>query len=510
MTISPWSTAAATQGMLHAFRLGYLKTYTDTLNPAKLCDDSSAATCTQTSTGKEEWAFIPKDAMPYLRYMAQPDYDHIYGVDLKPYIIDTGSKVILIGGMRLGGACNNGSINPPSDTDPVGRSAYFALDITDPLAPQYLWRYAPDGMGFTYSGPAYVKRKDTNGDWHYFVIFASGPTDYEGHSTQNLEIYTVDLFTGEEKNVFGDKVSEMNIKNAFGGRLFTHGLDVNEDGQTDFVFLGLTSNADGDFAKHYGGMIKIYTGSHDATKWEYTTNFLAFADNPIVAPVKAMNCFPDELDFPYLYFATGRYFSPDDQTQDGTNDFNRLYGVPFIYDENNDRITGGSGISSAGNSSDLTCDALNAINTNPQQAAWYIDLDPASGNYLRERCYSDPTTTEYNVVFFNTTKPTNVVCQCGGQSRTWVLNCATGQSIYDVICDGANEDATQYVVDKDLQFNYLVQLSGGDIQQHHEDDFTESDNRSTGWSEGVNAETGGLPTFPPKTALGQILYWKQW
>ena len=57
-------------GMLHAFRLGYLKTYTDTLNPAKLCDDSSAATCTQASTGKEEWAFIPKDAMPYLRYMA--------------------------------------------------------------------------------------------------------------------------------------------------------------------------------------------------------------------------------------------------------------------------------------------------------------------------------------------------------------------------------------------------------------------------------------------------------
>lgn len=496
-------------GMLHAFRLGYLKNNTNTLNPAKLCDDRSAA-CTHASTGKEEWAFIPKDAMPYLRYMADPDYDHIYGVDLKPYIINTGSKMILIGGMRLGGACNNGSINPPSDTDPVGRSAYFALDITDPLAPEYLWRYAPDGMGFTYSGPAYVKRKDDNGGWHYFVIFASGPTDYEGHSTQDLEIYTVDLFTGEEKNVFGDKVSEMNINNAFGGRLFTDGLDVNEDGQTDFVFLGITSNADGDFSKHQGGMIKIYTGSYDSTQWDYTTNFLAFADNPIVAPVKTMDCFPDELNFPFLYFATGRYFSSNDQTQNGTNDFNRLYGVPFIYDENNDRITGGSGISSASNSSALTCDTLNAINTNPQQAAWYIDLDPASGNYLRERCYSDPTTTDYDVVFFSTTKPTNVVCECGGQSRTWVLNCATGQSIYDIICDGDDEDATQYVVDESLQFNFLVQLSGGDIQQYKKTDFTENDNRTTAWSEGVNAETGGLPTFPPKSTLGQILYWKQW
>ena len=502
--------AGSNSGMLHAFRLGYLKTYRSTLAPAKLCDDNDAATCTQKKTGKEEWAFIPKDALPYLRYMADPNYDHVYGVDLKPYIIDTGSRMILIGGMRMGGACDNGSINPPIDTAPVGRSAYFALDITDPLNPEYLWRYAPDGMGFSYSGPAYIKRRDSDGKWHYFILFASGPTDYKGHSTQNLQIFTVDLFTGEEKNVFGDKTSEKNIKNAFGGRLFTNGLDVNEDGQTDFVFLGITSNADGDFNKHKGGIIKIYTGSSDATQWVYTTNFLAFADNPITAPVKVMDCFPDELDFPFLYFATGRYFSSEDETQDGTNDYNRLYGVPFIYDENNARITGGSGISSASNSSVLTCDSLNAINTNPQQAAWYIDLDPASGNYYRERCYSDPTITDYDVVFFNTTKPISVACECGGQSRSWVLNCATGQSIYDILCDGDDEDATQYVVDPKIQFNYLVQLSGGDINQYGEDDFTEQNRRATGWTEGVNAENPGLPTFPPASTLGQILYWKQW
>ncbi len=540
--------AGSNAGMLHAFRLGYLKTYRSTQQPAKLCDDNTASTCTHDSTGKEEWAFIPKDAMPYLRYMANPYYDHLYGVDLKPQIVNTGSKVILIGGMRMGGACNNGSINPPSDTNPVGRSAYFALDITDPLKPEYLWRYAPDGMGFTYSGPAYIKRKDASGNWHHFIMFASGPTDYKGHSTQNLEIFTVDLFTGAEMNVFGDVTSEMNITNAFGGRLFTDGVDINDDGQTDFIFLGITSNADGNFDKHRGGMIKIYIGSTalataaasavaaaaadptdtvkaaaataakaaaadaaaDPTNWEYTTNFLAFADNPIVAPVKVMDCFPDELDFPFLYFGTGRYFSSEDQTQDGTNDYNRLYGVPFIYDENNNRIAGGSGISSASNSSALTCDALNAINTNPQQAAWYIDLDPAAGNYYRERCYSDPTTTDYNVVFFSTTKPIGVACECGGQSRSWVLNCATGQSIFDVICDDADEDPSQFLVDPAIQFNYLVQLSGGDINQYDETDFSESGGRATAWAEGVNAETGGLPTFPPGSTLGQMLYWKQW
>lgn len=495
-------------GMLHAFRLGYIKNQVDPNNPAKLCEDSSAATCGTTSLGKEEWAFIPKDVMPYLRYIADPDYDHIYTVDLKPYIVSAGSKIILIGGMRMGGACENGSINPPSDTNPNGRSAYFALDITDPMDPKYLWKYSPDGMGFTYSGPAYVKRKDSNGDWHYFVMFASGPTTYEGRSTQDLEIYTVDLLTGAELNVFGDQNSEMNINNAFGGRLFTNGLDLNDDGQTDFVFLGYTDTASGAYNKMKGGIIKIYTGSHDYTTWDYDTSFLTFAANPITAPVRTMDCFPDELDFPYLYFGTGRYFTSEDQTQDGVNDLNHLYGVPFIYDENNDRLTGGSSINSATNSSLLTCDKINSINTNPSQASWKIPLDAASGDYLRERSYSDPTTTDYNVVFFDTAKPISKVCETGGQSRTWVVNCASGQSIGSTICDDVDEDPEAYKVD-DLAFKYLVQLSGGDIQQHQNTEFTENTNRTTGWNMGVPAEQGGLPIFPPGSILGQILYWRQ-
>jgi type IV pilus assembly protein PilY1 len=497
-------------GMLHAFRLGYIRNQSDEMNPAKLCEDSSASTCDTANLGKEEWAFIPKDVMPYLRYMADPEYDHIYTVDLKPFIISAGSKRILIGGMRLGGACENGSINPPADTDPVGRSAYFALDITDPLSPEYLWSYAPDGMGFTYTGPAYVKRKDSHNDWQYFVMFASGPTTYDGKSTQDLEIYTLDLFTGAELRVYGDQTSEMNINNAFGGRLFTYGLDVNEDGQTDFIFLGYTDTASGAYNKMKGGIIKIHTGSDDPDNWDYDTSFLTFAANPITAPVKAMECFPDELDYPYLYFGTGRYFSADDVTQDGTNDLNHLYGVPFIYDENNNRLVGGSGINSSNNSSNLTCDSLNAIDTNPQQAAWHIELEAAGGDYLRERSYADPTTTDFNVVFFDSAQPTDIVCESGGRSRSWVVNCATGQAITDIICDADDEDETQYVVDSSIQFQYLVQLSGGDIQQHEDDEFSNEGGRTTGWQIGVPAEQGGLPIFPPGSMLGQILYWKQW
>jgi type IV pilus assembly protein PilY1 len=498
-------------GMLHAFRLGYIKTKSDVMNPAELCNDNSVS-CSTDKIGKEEWAFLPRDSMPYLRYMADPDYDHVYAVDLKPYIIDTGSRTILIGGMRLGGACKNGTINPPTDTAPTGRSAYFAMDITDPLNPEYLWRYAPDDMGFTYSGPAYIKRQDPiNKTWHHFVMFASGPTTYEGRSTQDLKIFTVELLTGAEQTVVGDDTT-FNIGNAFGGRLFTHGFDANEDGQTDFIFLGVTEKADGDFDKMVGSMLKIYTGSHEPADWDYDKTFLTFAGDPITAPVKVGKCFPDVLSFPYLYFGTGRYFTADDETQSNVNDLNHIYGVPFIFDETNSVIsgvTGGASINNISDSSDIDCDRLVNSNSNPGQAAWKISLEGKGGDYLRERSYADPVPTDYNIVFFDTAMPINVACQYGGRSRTWVVNCASGQSIYGDICAGTAQEG-EFEVDSDIKFKYLIQLSGGDIQQKDEDDFTEEDNTVSAWNQGVPAEQGGLPTFPKNTSLGNILYWKQW
>jgi hypothetical protein len=110
--------AGANDGMLHAFHLGKLElsgTWKDTVTKkAKLSDPSSIG------LGKEIWAFIPKNALPYLKYSTNPDYCHIYTVDLTPFIFDASIngnadadrtvnswRTILIGGMRFGGACRN-------------------------------------------------------------------------------------------------------------------------------------------------------------------------------------------------------------------------------------------------------------------------------------------------------------------------------------------------------------------------------------------------------------------
>ena len=87
----------------------------------------------ETSYGTEAWAFIPPDQLHRLKDMVEGT-EHQYYVDSTPKIffyddnkngvLETGDgdKVILVCGQRKGG------------------TSYFALDVTDPDDPQYLWR----------------------------------------------------------------------------------------------------------------------------------------------------------------------------------------------------------------------------------------------------------------------------------------------------------------------------------------------------------------------------------
>jgi Tfp pilus tip-associated adhesin PilY1 len=88
---------------------------------------------TGTERGEELWAFIPPDQLHRLKDMVE-GFSHQYYVDASPKayfhdvdkdgIIDSvdGDKIILVCGERKGG------------------TSYFALDVTDPLVPQLLWR----------------------------------------------------------------------------------------------------------------------------------------------------------------------------------------------------------------------------------------------------------------------------------------------------------------------------------------------------------------------------------
>ena len=154
----------ANDGMLHAFKAG---TFHEGDNPGTSGKEehgwysTTEVPATPGDLGYERWAFIPQNLLPHLKWLTDPDYTHVYYVDLKPKVTDVrifnddanhpnGWGTILIGGMRLGGGpytfsedFDNDGVIEPDEGDAGGktnpwtfRSAYFVLDITVPEQPR--------------------------------------------------------------------------------------------------------------------------------------------------------------------------------------------------------------------------------------------------------------------------------------------------------------------------------------------------------------------------------------
>ena len=129
--------AGANDGMLHAFRD---------------CD------------GEEIWAFIPPNALSTLQYYMNPQEGHPTFVDSAPSLLvydknEDGTidqnvdKVVLVFGQRRGGGTN--ILNETGS-----RGAYYALDVTNPTQPVFLWETDNDQLsefGETWSQPRLAK-----------------------------------------------------------------------------------------------------------------------------------------------------------------------------------------------------------------------------------------------------------------------------------------------------------------------------------------------------------------
>lgn len=74
----------ANDGMLHAFKQGRTTSGPSGYIASLKNPDGTAPT----DIGKEEWAFIPFNALPYLKHLGNPEYRHLYYVDSTPYLID--------------------------------------------------------------------------------------------------------------------------------------------------------------------------------------------------------------------------------------------------------------------------------------------------------------------------------------------------------------------------------------------------------------------------------------
>ena len=211
--------------MLHAFKAG---TFHEGDNPGTEAKKNTAGTALlkfrprREDLGFERWAFIPNNLLPHLKWLADPDYTHVYYVDLKPKVTDVrifnddvnhpnGWGTILIGGMRLGGGpytfsedFDNDGVIEADEGDPGGktnpwtfRSAYFVIDITVPGSPVFLGEFTPDALAFTTSYPA-ISRLEANKGFQVprttsgLPSSGRGPTSVTGSAARRfLSLYMI-------------------------------------------------------------------------------------------------------------------------------------------------------------------------------------------------------------------------------------------------------------------------------------------------------------------------------
>ena len=138
------------------------------------------------ANGQELWAYIPRPVLPNLHALADRKYadNHQFFVDNTPEVGEISVpctpvfpattcnpwKTILVGGLNRGG------------------SSYYALDITDPANPKFLWEFTQSTMGYSYGNPRITKLKD--GTW--VVMLTSGYNNADGKGY----MYVVNAQTG--------------------------------------------------------------------------------------------------------------------------------------------------------------------------------------------------------------------------------------------------------------------------------------------------------------------------
>jgi len=412
---------SANDGMLHIFRIGYIDQLADPNNPIKLVNSKTDSG--NSLVGKEEFAFIPKSAIPYLLWYGNPNYCHVPTVDYRVMILDAKInnqwRTILVGAMGFGGKAIDTSAGTFS-------SSVFVLDLTDWLnnnlsgKPTLLWeKQLPDNT-LTLSFPAVTKVGD-----NWYVLVGSGPTSIDSNAgesyTNNPKIFVFNLNDGSLARTVNVPVSGASV--AIGDIM---PVDVNNDYTDDVAYFGVYGSRSSGGV--FGALYRLNLSS-----WTVSQAF-SFGSSP--APVfGAPNYTLDENNNLWVFFGTGKYLSNADKNISYTN-----YLVGFK--DPNWNATGSTNLSSltdvTGQTTSVTiketsqmciCDSsgcgfktvvTDAQGTIPPEApvGWYIKLN-------NEAIYSQPTVFGGVVNVLSAVLPQDM-CAMEGSSKLYSLYYKSG------------------------------------------------------------------------------------
>ncbi len=317
----------ANDGMLHAFR---------------------------SRDGYELWAVVPEFALEMLPEIADTNYCHQYSVDLTPTVadakVDGDWKTVLVAGAGRGGA------------------NYFAVDVTNPYDPQFMWEQElTDGYRFS------SEVKFATIDDRAVLLIGSGLDTVDGRAY----VYVVDAGDGEI-------ISRLLLSESSGSRnkaSTVSTVDLDFDGNSDLAYV----------SDLLGTVYRIdLRNTTSASSWSVSE--LYSGNREIQAP--PMAAYGEGGDI-YVYFGTGAYLEEDDIS---TLDSQSFYCIFDDHDESENPTL----VNQTGSIDDVgTADG------------WYIDLDQATGERVTE-----PAAIVAGTVFFTTFAPNAEACSAGG--RSWL------------------------------------------------------------------------------------------
>ena len=392
--------AGANDGMIHAF------------------DDA---------TGEELWAFIPPNLLPKLKNLNGEALEFFVDGPPKAYVErDSSNKIIsaiLIFGERRGG------------------DRYIALDITNPLSPQFLWEIGPSTITYkttvtnttayqefqqTWSAPQLGKIK--YGAGQKWVAFISGGYDENqdnqpvvASDTKGRAIYVVDILNGNLIWSYS-YAKNPNMKYCIPSDISR--VDTDGNGYIDRLYVG-----------DIGGQVwRFDIGDSNVSNWDAKVTILFDANKG--ESLKRKIFYPPEVTlekeggtyYEMIFFGTGDREHPKETTK-----VDRLYAVK---DKNP------SSALSESNLVNVTQDFLQegtedqkalTLNQLSSQQGWYIELNQNLG----EKCLSN-SVIFYGDIYYTTFQPTfdpsgSDPCFLGeGIARIYVLDYKTGNAVFNL------------------------------------------------------------------------------
>jgi type IV pilus assembly protein PilY1 len=371
--------------------------------------------------GSESWAFIPPSQLSRLKNMVEGTV-HQYYVDSSPKVyilnddgdgeVDSGEQAILVCGLRKGG------------------TSYFALDVTDPSNPLYLWsvnQFVIAELGESWSEPEFgvVKTSPTDSTGTPVCFIGGG---YSSNNSKGKAVIAINVVTGAVVKQFIG-ITDMNYSIPSS----VEALDTNSNGFIDKLYVGDLGSQMwrfGKFTDSSGNPLEFPDSDENINNWVGQILFLADATYGrafFYPPSVAL-----EEGFDVVFMGTG----DREDACSGTGS-NRIYCVKDAHTSTTLQESDLVDVTDPAATPPILDDPTGDVDANGQvDQGWYIQL--ATG----EKVLAEGTLF-YKVFYITTFTPNDDPCLPGGVSTLYALNYLTGAAVLDFDEDGTKERSTE-------------------------------------------------------------------